>query len=226
VVLRDPDNRESAAFGDLYGDGFLDMVVTNLMTHRAHLFKNDGKGNYEAAAQIFAGSDPSAAVIDDFNSDGSADVAVGNSADGKIVVDGKGLRRMILLPTSRVADEFTSMIPYDFDGDGLMDLLLSNYRNFTATVYLNRKNGLFAASDSFALEEFSALQSRVDLDGDGAEEQVTVQSLGGNISIVMADGKNGTISNLGNMTLNPSLYFLVGDFNLDGIVDVALAHRR
>jgi hypothetical protein len=28
------------------------------------------------------------------------------------------------------------------------------------------------------------------------------------------------------MTLDPSLYFVLGDFNVDRFVDIALAHRR
>ena len=53
-----------------------------------------------------------------------------------------------------------------------------------------------------------------------------IQSLGDNISVAMMNGKDGTISNLGNMTLDPSLCFVLGDFNMDGIVDIALAHRK
>jgi hypothetical protein len=126
VVLRSMDSQESVAFGDLDRDGLMDMVVTNKTTHRAHIYKSDGLGGFIAAGEIFGGADPSAAVISDFNSDGSADIAVALQTDRKIVVDGEGLRRLILLPTSRVTGEFTSMTPYDFDGDGFMDLLLSN----------------------------------------------------------------------------------------------------
>jgi len=226
VVLRDGDGQRSAAFGDLDGNGLIDMVVTDTATHRAHLYRGDGQGNYEPAGEIFAGPDPSAAVISDFNSDGSADVAVGNQIDKRIVVDGKNLRIFNFLPSSRVSEEFTSMVPLDFDGDGLMDLLLSNYANFSATVYLNQGKGKFAASDSFALQEFPLLQSLVDLDGDGIGDYVYIQNLGDNIAVVMMNGKSGTIRNLGNMTLDSSLYFVLGDFNMDGIVDIALAHRK
>jgi hypothetical protein len=226
VVLRDHDNQESVAFGDLNNDGFIDMVVNNKTTYRSHVFKSDGQGNYETAGEIFGGIDPSAAVISDFNSDGLSDIAVGLEIDKKIVVDGKGFRRLLLLPSSRVFEEFDSMMPHDFDGDGLMDLLLSNYLDFTATIYLNRGAGMFARSDSFALQSFPYLQSRVDLDGDGIEDDVWIQSIGENISVVMMNGKNGIISNLGNMTLDPSLHFVLGDFNMDGIVDIALAHRK
>lgn len=226
VILRDRNGQKSVAFGDLDGDGFIDMVVTNTTTHRAHLFKSDGQGDYAAVGEIFAGPDPEAAVISDFNSDGSADVAVGNRINKKIVVDGKDLRIFNFLPTSRVAEEFTSMIPYDFDGDGLMDLLLSNYENLKASIYLNKGKAIFAASDSYALQEFPLLQSLVDLDGDGIGDYVYIQNLGDNISVVTMNGKNGAIANLGNITLDSSLYFVLGDFNMDGIVDVALAHRK
>jgi hypothetical protein len=91
---------------------------------------------------------------------------------------------------------------------------------------MNQRSGLFAESDSFALQELPYLLSHIDLDSDGVDDDVYIQALGDNISVVMINGKNGTISNLGNMTLDPSLYFVLGDFNTDRFVDIALAHRR
>ena len=226
VVLRDRDRQESVAFGDLDLDGFIDLVMTDQITHLTYIFKNDRRGNYEPAGEIDGGLGPTAAVISDFNADDSPDIAVVLRIQKRIIVDGKGLRRLIYLPTSPIAGEFTSMVPYDFDDDGLMDLLLSNYQDFSASTYLNQGNGRFAASDSFALQDFPCLQARIDLDGDGVEEDVYIQSLGDNISVAMMNGKDGTISNLGNMTLDPSLCFVLGDFNMDGIVDIALAHRK
>ncbi len=226
VVLRNRNNQESVAFGDLNRDGFIDMVVTSQTTNKAKIFKNDGQGTYETSGEIFGGLGPTAAVIGDFNSDGSSDIAVALLTDKTIVVDGKGLRKFIFLPTSRVAEEFTSITPYDFDDDGLTDLLLSNYGDFVATVYLNQNYGLFSVSDSFSLQEFPILQSQVDLDGDGIEDRIYIQNLGDNISVAMMNGKNGIIRNLGNMILDSSLYFVLGDFNVDRIVDIGLAHRK
>ena len=226
VILRDRNDQQSVGFGDLNRDGFLDMVVTNQTTNKADIFLYNGEGGYTQTGSIYAGIGPSAAVICDLNADDFSDIAVAFHKDKRIVADGKGLRKFVFLPTSPIAGEFSSMVPYDFNGDGLPDLLLSDFQSMTATVYLNQKQGLFAASDSLDIDSLPYLQSRVDLDADGLEELVFIQCLGQNISIVMVHGKDGRITNLGNMTLDSSKYFVLGDFNLDGIVDIALAHRK
>ena len=227
IVLRNQDNQESVAFGDLNNDGFPDMVVTNKTTNKANVYLNDGQGNYTYSADIYGGLGPVAATISDFSGDGRTDIAVALQTDKRIVVDGKGLRKFIFLPTSTINEDCSSMLPYDFDGDGLPDLLLTDYQNLISTIYLNQGKATFAASDSFSLQSFPYLQSRVDLDGDGTDDLVYIQYLGDHVSIVMVNGQDGSVTSLGNIVMSdPSLYYVVGDFNLDGVVDVAIARRR
>jgi hypothetical protein len=226
IVLRDRDNQESVAFGRLNDDDVPDMVVTSKTTNKARVYLGEGQGEYRISGDIFGGLGPSAVVISDFSADGSPDVAVANQVDGTIVVDGKGLRRFIFLPTSAVYTDFSSMLPFDFNEDGFQDLLLSNYQNHTAFLYMNQGKGMFAPSDSFSLELFPYLRSEIDLNRDGMEDLVYIQSLDDNFSVVMLDGADNSITNLGNMTADPSLYFVLGDFNVDGVVDVAMAHRK
>jgi hypothetical protein len=169
---------------------------------------------------------PAAAAINDFSGDGSPDIAVVLQIDKKVVVYGKGLRRYIFFPTSAIHEECSSIMPYDFNGDGLMDLLLTNYGNLAASVYLNQGGAKFAASDSFATQSFPYLESVVDLTGDGMEDLVYIQYFGGHVSLVMLNRRDGSISSMGNMVLDSSLYYVLGDFNLDGIVDISIARRR
>jgi len=228
VILRNRDNLESVAFGDLNGDGLLDLVVTNKTINQSIVYLNDGQGGYVPRTGIYGGFGPGMAAIGEFGGDGSPDIAVMLQTDKRIIVDGKGLRKFIFLPTSDIAgDGYSSMIPHDFDGDGLQDLLLSDYRNSTATVYRNLGQALFAAGDTYTLQSFPLLQTKSDLNGDGIEDLVFVQYLlDGYISIVFQNGLDGTISSLANTILDPAFYYVVGDFDQDGIVDIALARRR
>jgi hypothetical protein len=219
IILRNRANRESVAIGDLNLDGFADMVITNKSTNSALIYLNDKQGNYIPTAEI-DGFGPGAAVIGDLNGDGSQDIAVLFQTDKSIVVNGKGYRQFVL-PYSPIDDGYSSMIPYDFSDDGLKDLLLTNYSSMTSTIYANIGNGMFAASGSFTLP---VIQSSIDLNGDGIKDIVYAQYLGDRISIVIQDGRDGSVQCLGNMILDPSLYYVVGDFNQDGIVDIAIAH--
>jgi hypothetical protein len=224
VILRNGAGQESVAFGDLNLDGFADMVVTDRKTSRALIYLNDKNGNYTPTAEI-NGNGPAAAVIGDFNQDGSSDIAVLFQTDKEIVVKGKGYRQFIL-PYTEIDDGYISMIPYDFGADGLKDLLLANYGSLTATLFTNLGNGTFAAADSFALQAFPMIQSSVDFDGDGISDTVYAQYLGDRVSIVIQDGRTGGFQCIGNMTLDPSLYYIVGDFNQDGVVDIAIARPK
>ncbi len=226
IILRNIDNQESISYGDLNGDGFPDLVVTNMVTNRAYVFLNDGQGNFTISSEIYGGLGPAAAAIGDFNGDGSPDVAVIIQTGKSIVVDGKGLRKFIFLPTSPIDKVYSSIIPYDFNGDGLNDLLLTNFGDSTTSVYLNQGDGTFVESTSLPLQSFPYLQYKADLNGDGIEDLVYVQHVGNQISIVVVNGMDGRISALANTAVDPSVYYVLGDFNQDGVIDIAIARHR
>lgn len=226
IILRNPDNQESIAVGDLNGDGFPDLVITSRVNNRAFVYINDGQGNYVLKSDIYGGFGPAAAAIANFGGDGSPDIAVMLADDKKIVVDGNGLRKFIFLPTSSIDRVYSSIMPYDFDGDGVNDLLLTNYSDLTVSVYLNQKDATFVESTVLPLQSFPFLQSKADLNGDGIDDVVYVQHVGDQISIVVVNGKDGSISSLANTMLDPSIYYVLGDFNQDGVIDIAIAHRR
>ena len=224
VLLRNRNSEESVAFGSLNDDGLLDMVVTDRSTSMTQVYVADGTGGYVPKAYISAGIGPAMAAIGDFSGDGSPDVSV--LIGQRIVVDGKGLRKFVFFPTSIARGDYSSMLPYDYNGDGFNDLLLTDYRNSITTVYQNQGEALFAPSDSLALESFPYLRSSVDLDGDWVNDLVHIQYLGGHVALVFQSGSDGTIRNIANTILDPSIYYALGDFDNDGVVDIALARRR
>jgi len=226
IILRNIDNQESISFGDLNGDGFPDLVVTNMVTNRAYVFLNDGQGNFTISSEIYGGLGSAAAAIGDFNGDGSPDVAVVIQTGKSIVVDGKGLRKFIFLPTSPIDNEYSSIIPCDFNGNGINDLLLTNYRDLSVSVYLNQGDATFVESTSLPLQSFPYLQYKADLNGDGIDDLVYVQHIGNQISIVVVNGMDGRISSLANTAVDPSVYYVLGDFNQDGVIDIAIARRK
>jgi hypothetical protein len=194
--------------------------------NETYVYLNDGQGNYILTSQIDGGLGPAATAIADFNGDGSPDIAVMTQIAGQIVVDGKGLRKFIFLPSSKIDKAYSSFIPYDFNGDGINDLLLTDYLGQTVSVYLNQGDATFVESSSSPLDSFPYLQCKADLNGDGIADTVYVQHFGNQISIVVVNGADGSISSLGNAIFDPSVYFVVGDFNQDGVFDIAIAHRQ
>jgi hypothetical protein len=225
IVLRNRDNRESVAFGDLNEDGYLDLAVTNRQTDQTTVYMNDGNGNFIPCRIVYGGLGPGMTAISDFSGDGSVDVAVMLLTDQRIIVDGKGLRKFIFYPTSDTGAGYESMIPYDFTGDGLPDLLLSDFQSSTLTVYRNIGQAKFVPSENYPMQAFPLIQSGADF-GRGVTDTILVQYIGDHISIALQNGLDGTITSLANTILGPSAYYVVGDFDQDGVVDIAIAHRE
>lgn len=224
VLLRSQQGQESVATGDLNNDGIMDLVVNNMYANRSYIYLGNGT-DYVLYDDMYGGLGPVAAAISDFNNDGSMDLAVGYLINKRVAVDGKGLRKYVFLPTSSISEEFQSILPYDFNGDGFVDLLVMNYRNSTATIYINQGDATFVPSQAIDYSTLPITQYAIDLNGDGVNDIVYLQYLQNHISLTMQDGRDGSIVGLGNFIIDPSSYVVLGDFNHDGIVDVALAKK-
>jgi hypothetical protein len=74
--------------GDMNGDGHLDVVVVNEISHDIRVFLNDGTGLYGPSSiyPIPTGSRPSTNESADFNGDGILDFACGNSTGDSVSV--------------------------------------------------------------------------------------------------------------------------------------------
>src|SRR5215472_5511571 len=66
---------ESLAVGDFNGDGFLDVVTANRHA-TVSILAGNGDGTFQPMQNFWAGSEPVSLVVDDFNGDMMADLAV------------------------------------------------------------------------------------------------------------------------------------------------------
>jgi hypothetical protein len=120
----------------------------------------------------------------------------------------------------------------DFNGDGIPDLALANYSANTVTILLGNGDGTFTASTVNLDTSLLAMTLAVgDFNGDGIQDlavqcaNTSGSGSGGNVEILIGNG-DGTFSvRPGPTTFSP--YFssgvVVGDFNGDGIQDLAVA---
>jgi hypothetical protein len=155
-----------AAWDDIDGDGLPDLAVTRL-GEPVQLFVNQPDGTFveESAARGVAVPGANGAAFADYDNDGDADLMlVGDGADVLLRNDGSG-HFVDVSATAGVAGDprlrGMSAAWGDYDGDGLLDLYVTNYMECTGpwtteaeiienveyhpdVLYRNRGDGSFA----------------------------------------------------------------------------------
>ena len=124
-----------AAWADVDGSGYPDLLVTRL-GDPVQLFINDGKGHFteEAAQRGIKVSDANGAAFADYNNDGSSDLLiVRDGSDLLFANDGTGHFTDVSAKAGIGDDNFRGMSAAwgDYDGDGHLDLYITNYMKCT-----------------------------------------------------------------------------------------------
>ncbi len=73
-------------FGDLNGDGFVDMVASNQSSNTIAVYINNGSGGFGAGTLYTVGSAPEDIAIGDLNNDDVPDLAVANTGSGNMTL--------------------------------------------------------------------------------------------------------------------------------------------
>ena len=160
------------------------------------------------------GSFPLAAAVGDFNGDGKPDLAIANNgANNVTVLLGNGSGGFTAATGSPFAAGANpdSIATGDFNGDGIQDVVTTNYNANSLTLLLGNGSGGFApAAGSPYIVGLNPISVAVgDFNGDGIQDlAVANYSFPGSPYAVGA---------------NP-VFVAVGDFNKDGIQDLAVAN--
>jgi hypothetical protein len=172
----------SIGFSDVDGDGDEDVLVTGEKTNGlyiAHLYTNDGEGNYTQVKGIpFSDVAKGADAVADVNGDGALDVLISGELAGEIsfthlyLNDGIGdFIEVLDTPFEETADGDVAFA--DIDNDGDQDLLITGRSNagLVAELYENDGSGNFNTVEQNVLVDvhFSAV-AFADVDGDGDQD--------------------------------------------------------
>jgi len=160
------------AFGDLDGDGDLDIVLargrhwplTNL------ILLGDGEGGIESAHELGSIEDRTyTGALADLDGDGSLDVLISNEADPQRVYlnDGKGTFRLGASFGEGWPTRNSSVV--DMNGDGHPDVLVANRGQGSSNyLCLNDGQGGFPPANHLAIAPVSTTTiTAADFDGDG-----------------------------------------------------------
>lgn len=227
--------RGSLALADLNTDGRLDLVVANDEGDTVTVFLGDGKGGFASApgSPFPAGSAPNDIAVADFDGDGKPDLAFPNHETKVLTVllgDGRGSFRPA--PGSPVAVQSRphphGVAAADFDRDGHVDLAVESWAENSVEVLLGAGGGRFRTPGRlFGVGKMPYQKLRAgDVNGDGAPDLVTTNFEGGDVTVLLGDGK-------GDFTAAPGSPFAAGlspfsvalaDVDRDGRLDLVIAN--
>lgn len=214
-----------AAFGDLNGDKFQDIFITEETSNEVWL--NDGKGIFSTGNQNLPSPESSSVVLGDLDGDGDLDAFVTNwngKPDQVFLNDGSGIFND---SGQKLGGWFGTAVSLgDVDQDGDLDALVANNGEETdnaPVLWLNDGTGKF--TDSTQRLGFTNAYAAVlgDLDGDKDLDAFIANSSHGGADpankVWINDGK-GKFSDSGqNLGLLYSLTAALGNLDGDGDLD-------
>lgn len=127
--------------------------------------------------------------------------------------------------SASVGSEPQALVTGDFDGDGRLDLAVTDSKTDAVLVLKGRGDGTFGGPRSFSVGKRPLSLVAADLDGDGILDLATADFYDDALTLLAGDGKGG-FSPLGHLQLESNArpgFVTAGDLDHDGQQDLVVA---
>lgn len=212
------------ALGDVNGDGLVDMVVSETGPKPfMEIALGKADGTFMPIGTIQTVSTVGAITILDATADRKADIVIG---DGPNVVvypslgNGTFAAPINTRHTFQSMDAGTSVAVGDFNGDGLIDLVLCTAKDSRFPVFQNNGNGTFTQTKSYAYSKNPTQPMVGDFNQDGRLDLAMAVKGAGEILLYIGDGSGGFTQGATLSTFSNSDTMGIADMNGDGTADI------
>ena len=234
---------QAVVFGDFNNDGKLDAAVVNscgtdptcFSPGTVSIFLGNGSGGFALQSSPTVDYTPVAAAVGDFNGDGKLDLAVVNACGAESYCPSNGTVSILL---GNGDGTFAPEVDYevdaqpesiavgDFNGDGILDLAVTNFNNDDLTILFGNGDGTFTRTAMCAVSISPRLVVAGDFNGDGILDLAVTSYSDNGVYILQGQG-NGQFT-VGSLipTGNGPASLVAGDFNGDGVPDLAVVNWR
>ena len=232
----------SAAVADVNGDGKPDLVVANGNSKNVGVLLGNGDGTFRAVVTYDSGGrGAESVVIADINSDGKPDLIVasgcastGSSCRGSVGVllgNGNGTFKAAMSYDSGGVLSWSVAVA-DVNGDGKLDVIVTNNSDNTVGVLLGNGDGTFKPAVSYpsGSNSFTGSVAVADVNGDGkpdlvvADECLTYPDCASSTVGILLGNGNGTFQSAVTYSAGGSYATTVevADVNGDGRPDLVV----
>lgn len=227
-------NPSAVVVADFNNDGKLDIAVTNVQDSSVTILLGNGSGGFTAAGggAIAVGLTPNAIAAGDFNNDGKMDLAVPDQAHANVVIllgNGDGTFAPAAGSPVACGNGPRAVAVGDFNGDGNLDLAVTNYLDATVTVLLGSGGGAFSQPSGSPFTTGRGPDAVVigDFNGDLKPDMAIASLTDSNVTVYLGTGLGGFTAAPGSPYTsgisNPT-WLAPGDFNQDGIIDLVVTN--
>ena len=223
----------SVITGDFNGDGFLDVAVANQNDHSVSILLGVRDGTFQPNVDYPAGTpDVGGVTSGDFNHDGVLDLALSNPSNDTVSVllgNGDGtFQPPVSYATGNSGVHPIAVTQADFNGDGMLDLAVTNLNANTVAILLGNGDGTFQSSKAYPSTRLPSIgpsaMTTGDFNGDGKIDLAITDQHDNTVSILLGNGDGTFQTPLEFTTGTLATGVVAGDFNLDGRLDLAVAN--
>ncbi|MFH1277187.1 MAG: FG-GAP-like repeat-containing protein [Candidatus Eisenbacteria bacterium] len=231
------DSSRTLVPGDWNEDGALDLAVPCRTDSTGWIVRillgEEGEG-FTAASVCSIGAGPIDAASADFDEDGILDLVTANRTDATLSIlrgggtGGTGDGTFENFSACSLTDAPSAVEIADLDGDGILDMLVSERAGDRVEVLLGNGtsgvgDGTFGPPSPFAVGLDPAGAAIGDFDDDGTADGAVALWGENEVAILLGDGSGGFAAPVTYATGRRPRDVVVGDWNDDGISDLAVA---